>query len=271
MASTAKQNDVFRELPAFALSSEDSQDRQAHRKRAREIQAAAPARELGTIPAAPLSRDVAIHRSSESISSNHGPIPLDIFRPSTTTASPALLFLYGSFGLTPNYIPFIEHLAKRGYLVLVPHYFSRTGTIRARDNTYRFHFFPWLGSLIDAFGTVRSRPQVDSARIGLVGVSLGAALALSMGAQLPGIKAVVEFSGHIPAIAFLSSMPPTMIVHGGADKRVPVRPAINLAMTLKKRNIPCELVIYPGELHVIRQLVFGDAVRRATEFLAKYL
>jgi carboxymethylenebutenolidase len=212
-----------------------------------------------------------VQHFTESLPGDKGSLPIDIFRPNTRSQSPAVLFLYGALGLTQNYLPFLQYLVQQGFVMVVPHYFNPTGTVCARGSTSRTHFLPWLGSLIDVLGVMRTYPQIDSARIGVLGVSLGASLALSLGAQVPGLKAVVEFFGYIPRIALVSSMPPTMIVHGGWDKHVPVRSAITLALALKEKNIPCEMKIYPWERHVIRPLAFADAVKRAKDFLVEYL
>ena len=212
-----------------------------------------------------------ITHSVGSVSSDLGPISVDIFRSSARVRSPAVFFLHGAFGLTPNYLPLIRYLAGRGYLVFAPNFFSRTGTSWAKVEVSRENFFPWLGILIDAFGNLRSHDEVDPRRIGMMGISLGASLALALAAQLPGVRAVVEFFGHVPRLCLISAMPPTMIVHGGSDRHVHPRDALRLAESLRARSIPCELNIFPLQRHVIRGPAFLEAVKRTAEFLDTHL
>jgi dienelactone hydrolase len=212
-----------------------------------------------------------VMHSVESISRDLGSIRVNIFRPAPGEKRAAVFFLHGAFGLIPSYLPFIYPLVRNGYLVFAPNYFSPTGTSLARMEASRENFFPWLGTAIDAFGNLRSRNEIDCSRIATAGTSLGASLALALGAQLPGVRAVVEFFGHVPKICLVSSMPPTFIVHGGSDRHVPVRTAVRLAVVLKERNVPCELNVYPYERHVLRPRFFREAMKRATEFLRTHV
>jgi carboxymethylenebutenolidase len=203
--------------------------------------------------------------------SNFGPIPFEIFRPRASVRGPAILFVHGAFGLTPSYYPFIHHLVESGYVIVAPLYFARTGTVCGGPKEVEKHFFAWVGSLIDSMFELRSRADVDSSRVGIAGISLGASLSLALAAQCSGIKAVVEFFGEVPDLSLASLMPPTLIVHGGADRHVPLAKVLKLAHALRQRNTPCELEIYAGQRHVIGTIAFHHAMRQATAFFDKYL
>ena len=43
--------------------------------------------------------------------------------------------------------------------------------------------------------------------------------------------------------------PPTLIIHGDADKLVPIQQAELIIDKLKQANVPCELVVKPGAAH----------------------
>jgi carboxymethylenebutenolidase len=200
-----------------------------------------------------------------------GPVPFRIFRPAVTTRGPAIFFLHGANGLTPKYYPFIHHLTNCGYYIFAPLYFTPTGTLFAGRKAVGKHFFAWLGALIDAMFDLRSRAEVDSSRIGVAGISLGASLSLALAAQCSGIRAVADFFGEIPGISLVSLMPPTLVVHGAADRHVPVAKIFKLVHALRQQNTPCQLKIYPGERHVLRPVAFHHAMSQASAFFDLYV
>jgi dienelactone hydrolase len=210
-------------------------------------------------------------RSANALADTTGPIPFRIFRPAVTARGPAIFFLHGAYGLTPNYYPFINHLTNCGYRIFAPLYFTRTGTLAVGRKGVDQHFFAWLGALIDAMFDLRSRAEVDSSRIGVAGISLGASLSLALAAQCSGIKAVVDFFGEIPAMSLQSPMPPTLVVHGAADGHVPVAKIFKLVHALRQQNTPCQLKIYPGERHVLRPPAFHHAMSQASVFFDQYV
>lgn len=210
-------------------------------------------------------------RSANPLADTRGPIPFRIFRPAVTTRGPAIFFLHGANGLTLKYYPFINHLTNCGYYVFAPLYFTGTGTLFAGRKAANNHFFAWLGALIDAMFDLRSRAEVDSSRIGVIGISLGASLSLALAAQCSGIKAVVDFFGEIPAMSLVSLMPPTLVVHGAADGHVPVARIFKLVHALRQQNTPCQLKIYPGERHVLRPAAFHHAMSQASAFFDQYV
>ncbi len=65
---------------------------------------------------------------------------------------------------------------------------------------------------------------------------------------------------------------PTLILHGGADNRVPIGQAQELYMGLRKNNVPVEMVVFPREGHGFtepRHIL--DKMQRETAFIEKYL
>jgi dienelactone hydrolase len=210
-------------------------------------------------------------RSANPLADTTGPIPFRIFRPAATTRGPAIFFLHGAYGLTPHCYPFINHLTNCGYHIFAPLYFTRTGTLCAGRKAVDKHFLAWIGALIDSMFDLRSRAEVDSSRIGVAGISLGASLSLALAAQCSGIRAVVDFSGEIPAMSLVSLMPPTLVVHGAADGLVPVAKIFKLVHALRQQNTPCLLKIYTGERHVLRPAAFDHAMSQASAFFDKYV
>ncbi|WP_422678403.1 dienelactone hydrolase family protein [Bosea beijingensis] len=106
-------------------------------------------------------------------------------------------------------------IAGAGYNVLLPRYFEATGDQRARYGEIKSKFPVWL----EAIETITGDQQ---ARFAVVGFSLGGALALALAARDRRIKAVVDFFGFLPPGLERASLPPTLILHGDADRVVPV-------------------------------------------------
>jgi carboxymethylenebutenolidase len=165
-------------------------------------------------------------------------------------------------------------LAAQGFAVYVPHYFNRTETTRATDKaTIVRNFLPWAKTLWDTVSFVTRQPLVDADRIGLIGFSLGAYLALSVAAMDPRVQAVVEFFGGLPKeVKFLMRrLCPVLILHGDTDQIVLVEEAFDLQRLLEKKKIPHEMKIYPGVGHGFTGEVWRDAEQRTLCFFEKYL
>lgn len=165
-------------------------------------------------------------------------------------------------------------LAGQGFAVYVLHYFDRTGTTGVADKQTAIRHFPvWGKTVWDAISHVVRIPQVDPERIGLLGFSLGAYLALSVASVDTRVKAVVDFFGGFPKEMkfFMRRLCPTLILHGDADPTVPVEEAHHLQQMLEKRNVPYEMQIYPGIGHSFGGEIWDDARQRTLAFLQKYL
>jgi len=187
---------------------------------------------------------------------------------------PAVIGLHGSGGSYASLTEPAAHLAAQGFAVYIPHYFERTGTSEITDKESMVRHFPlWGKALWDAVGHVAGQGQVDPGKIGLVGFSLGAYLALSVASVDPRIQAVVDFFGGFPKEMkfFMRRLCPTLILHGEADPTVPVEEAHHLQQMLENRGIPYEMHIYPGVGHRFDGETCRDAGQRTLAFLRKYL
>ena len=191
-----------------------------------------------------------------------------------------------------------EKYARQGMAVLLVHYFDRTrgagaDLAAAQDYFRRFfdpelgqqpelaktmakHFQDWKDTVIQAVAYARAQPQVDSKRIALAGVSLGACVALSVAGQEDlRIAAVAEMFGCLPKNLHnsIQTMPPTLIIHGTLDKHVPVAQAHELREFLDARKAPCDFKVYEfGHCFEKAALVdILDVQSRLQAFFKKYL
>src|ERR1700712_1706921 len=114
---------------------------------------------------------------------SHGtPIRLNQAEPATDTLHPAIVYLHGSGGDTTFWPDRLApYLQKIGAAFYAPHYLDRTHNRQATPEIIfdGIHAPQWLETVVDTLDYVLSRPNVDPNRIALVGVSLGAFLALA--------------------------------------------------------------------------------------------
>ena len=216
-----------------------------------------------------------ITQSQASFESGGKGIRLDCFLPHVKGQRfPAVIGLYGSGGGHASMAEPASLLAGRGFTVYVLHYFDRTATTEIDGLQTIFRHFPiWMKTLWDAVSFVARQPQVDPGRIGLLGFSLGAYLALSDAAIDSRIQAVVEFFGGMPKEMklFTRRLCPVLILHGEQDKTVPVEEAYHLRQILERKQIAYEMQIYPDVGHGFSGEIWRDAGLRTVAFLERHL
>jgi carboxymethylenebutenolidase len=216
-----------------------------------------------------------ITQSELAFESGNKSIRLDCFLPTANGQRfPAIIGLHGSGGGHASMAEPASLLAAQGYAVYVLHYFERTGTTEIDGLATIARNFPaWMKALWDAVSFVSRQPTVDSQRIGLLGFSLGAYLALSASAIDSRVKIVVDYFGGFPKEMklFMRRLCPVLILHGEQDATVPVAEAYHLQQMLEKKQIPYEMKIYTGIGHGFSGEVWQDSGRRTLAFLNRYL
>jgi carboxymethylenebutenolidase len=206
--------------------------------------------------------------------------------PSAPGAHPAVILLHASISRGYGNEEFAERcrkLAAAGYYAMFLEYYSQAGPARPGDPPVSGQGFAawvnenfpvWTREITDGIDLLAQNPAVERDRIALIGQSLGAFLALAVGASEGGrVAAVIEYcggmnNGYIPMAA---NMPPTLILHGSADATVPVRYAYDLDALLTRYNRPHEIKIYPGAGHGLDPKTRADAWQRSLDFLRRYL
>jgi carboxymethylenebutenolidase len=267
---------------------------------------------LFAVLAAPLAAQPAkeeVRSQREEFTSARKVIAVERFEPAGPGKYPAIVFLHPLDGLETAYANIYRSNARdfaaRGYVVVLPHYFDRTGATEAevKANRGKFlpfakgaiisepdrkemeeHFSAWSETVCDAVAYTRGLANVKAERVGLVGCSLGGFLALSVAAREDQkIAAVVDFFGGLPEDkrAKVKKLPPVLVLHGDEDTVVSVKEAQALQTMLDARQLEGVVQIYPGVGHMFLDAKGGislkafpalcDANGRTIAFLAKYL
>jgi carboxymethylenebutenolidase len=256
-------------------------------------------------PAQPDKADAEIRPDVRHFRSGDKDIRAECFAPPGPGKHPVLVGLPGVNGIDApdaGYRAAARAAAGQGYVVLLVHYFDRTGAaaedMAAYGDLFRGYFRrkehtaeqarrmkelldSWAEVVKDAVAYARTLPNGDGERVGLVGFSLGGALALTAAARHDlKLAALVELFGTLPPELRrgLKKLPPTLIIHGEEDAIVPVEEAYLLIGLLSARKLPHEAEVYPGVAHMFlldgKTLQVGamlSAKGRTDAFLTKHL
>jgi len=216
-----------------------------------------------------------VERSADTFSSGGKTIRIDRFLPAGGKRVPSVIALHGSTGMEQSFSDQpARMLAAQGYAVFLLHYFDRTGTTDQPSPKQMHDLFPdWMATIADAITYTGDLLAVEKDCTALVGFSLGAYLALALGATDPRVKAVVDFCGGMPEelLATNPKLPPTLIFHGEDDRSVPIAEAHKIRHLAGRTGSICECKFYPGESHYLSTLTMIDAAQRVPVFLRKHL
>jgi dienelactone hydrolase len=126
-------------------------------------------------------------------------IRLERFSPTDAGRHPVVFLTYGAAGLTTRgdaLRDYARQLAGHGYVVYLIHYFDATDSATAGELPLSPSKFKlWTKALQDGITYAAKNPQADRHRIGVLGFSLGAFLALSESSQDSRVKVVCEYYG----------------------------------------------------------------------------
>ncbi|MGC8764129.1 MAG: dienelactone hydrolase family protein [Acidobacteriota bacterium] len=207
---------------------------------------------------------VEILRSRDRIPCGRDRVAVDVFRPALPGKRPAVILLHGTHGpgrAEKYYTQNAEELARSGYVALFLRYYDRGR--KGRGNRAQ-----WTETIEAALTYAASLPDVDGDRLALLGFSQGAFLALNDAPSDPRVRAVVAYYGGLSpgfVVPAKSAMPPTLLLHGTADRIVPVRRSLQTLAWLREEGRPADLVVYPGAGHGFCLNSRGGADRFATE------
>lgn len=172
--------------------------------------------------------------------------------PTAPGPHPAVILVPGSGGWRPGYTAFARALADSGFVALTLDYYAVTGRGSTRAEEMR-NWPMWQATIRNAITYVRSTAAVQGAPVAVIGFSRGAMLAISIGAHPPPIAALVDFYGagsdDDPPDSLIPRFPPLLILHGEADRNIPVAQAQRLHERVRAHGGEVEMHLYPGAAH----------------------
>jgi acetyl esterase/lipase len=173
------------------------------------------------------------------------PLYGDLYVPKGPARRPGVLVLHGGgfdSGDKSSMSRYAEDIAELGFVVF--------------NANYRYSPpYPKEAPMEDAetaLDWLRRRSFVLPRRVGVLGASAGATMALAM-ATYGMVRAAVSWSGACekltPAVTGVSS--PCYLAHSTDDPVVPVKDAEDMAAALRDADVPCRFDRLPGEAHGI--------------------
>lgn len=201
-------------------------------------------------------------------------VTIETFNPGVTGQMPAVIILHGADGMDEfgeQYREAGRQMAQAGYVAFVPHYLEGPAPEGSHSNPKLF--LHWVKIVNATVRYAAAQENVDPCRIAIGGFSLGGFLAAAVGAENPRVRAVAVFFGGVPEPVAKNArrMPPTLIIHGCCDTRVPVSEAYRLAQVLARLGTPYQIHTYPGQGHVFDESAQKDAAKKVLAFLDCYL
>lgn len=177
----------------------------------------------------------------------------------TDTKRPAILLIHDWTGLDEYEEMRSRMLAENGYAVLAMDMYGKNVRVKNHQEaaelsgTYGKDRALLRSRVATALHVLRSRPEVDPARIAIVGYCFGGMAAIEAALMAADIKAVVTFHAVLsfPTLANdVGNVKAAILVHhGGADKFVPEKQIQQLKAEFDKAKIQYRLVVYPGATH----------------------
>jgi carboxymethylenebutenolidase len=198
---------------------------------------------------------------------------------------PAIVVIHEWWGLNDFAKGKADGFAKQGYVALAVDLYR--GKVAADSDTAHqlMRGLPDDRAIRDlkaAVAYLRSRPDVDGAKIGSVGWCMGGGLSLNLAVAEPTLSGAVIYYGHLmtdPAtIAGLRV--PLLGNFGGQDEGIPVKDVEQLQAALKKLGKSVDFKIYPDAGHGFassrdpkthRPADAKDADERTVAFFARVL
>ncbi|MBM3526115.1 MAG: hypothetical protein FJX57_24455, partial [Alphaproteobacteria bacterium] len=219
-------------------------------------------------------------RTLKTFAHNGRQVRVEEFRPlpeiiSAVDGLSAVILLHGASGIRRGTLIYsqAQALAENGIVAYVLHYYDGMkggGRANARPSKYDER----KEIIENAVSYVQRSAELGERRIGLWGYSLGAFHALGLASQDQRIGAVAAVAGAMPRNVqreTIETMPPTLIVHGGRDRVVPVGRAKTTAAILDDVGADYVINILKSEAHVLKGKALTGTIEKVTSFFGERL
>ncbi len=184
------------------------------------------------------------------ITSGNLKYPAYLASPSDAGKKPAIVLIHSFNGLEQGYRNMSDNLAKDGYIVLAPQWqtINRTPRDEVQEQLIR-----------DSVTYLKSRPDVDPARLGLTGFCAGGRYTMLFLPQMPDFRSGVAWYGFPYSGGFANQSKPAdmigqlnapmLIIHGTFDQGSPIGDIYRYATELNSSSKYFELKAYYGQPH----------------------
>jgi len=175
------------------------------------------------------------------------------------------------FGLNSHMEDLCRRFAENGYVAAAPDFYHRNEGVRSVSYSDRERAFELANSITDAsvmsdidsvFEYLKSQPDVDDARLGIVGYCMGGRVAFLAACRIPELKTCVSFYGGgiasksrfqgltaIPLEEAESIQAPMFLAYGGQDQSIPPEHIQATTDRLTELGKNAEFQIYPDAGH----------------------
>jgi carboxymethylenebutenolidase len=203
-----------------------------------------------------------------------------VVRPPDPGPHPAVIMIHEFWGLRPEIVGKAEALAAEGYVVIAPDTFRGSSTSwlpRAIYQTIRSDPAQVATDLDAVFGWLATQPDVDPARVAIMGFCYGGRVSLQYSLHNPAIAATAIFYGMTETtsaeLATLNG--PVLGIFGGADQSIPADEVAALEANLQAADVPHTITVYDGQPHAfvgsIEEIRAGGPAQEAWDQLRGFL
>lgn len=241
---------------------------------------------LGLASLPTLARAATVAAEQITVGTDEGDMTIARFAAAGAAPRPAVLLLHGSRGLELNltaYERYANALQSAGIDCYLVRYMTEADARvvasvnrKEREAHEVARYDAWVKRVTAAITAVLARPE-GSARIGLLGFSLGGYVAAASAARDRRVTALAVLYGGMPDAmkSEVKHLPPLLELHGEADNNVPPQDGARLVQLGKDIGAEAEQVIYPGKKHGFdfadHDPATFDAIGRVTRFFEAHL
>lgn len=206
--------------------------------------------------------------------------PAYLAAPSEDGKKPAIVLIHSFNGIEPGYLTLTDNIAKEGYVVLSPQWqtFNRTPRDEVTEQLIR-----------DSAAYLKTRPDVDPARLGLTGFCAGGRYTMLFLPQIADFRSGVAWYGFPYSGGFANQSKPAdfveqlktpmLMIHGTHDRSSPIADIYRYATALNASSKYFELKVYQGQPHgfiiengeLSQGFVAQDAYREMVSFFDRTL
>jgi len=194
-------------------------------------------------------------------------LPSTLYLPQAAAGKvPAVIVMHGSAGVGGVERAVADRLVQDGIAALVVDWFTGRGITNTQGDQSQISFPSTAVDVLMAFKALAAMPEIDPARIGVVGYSRGATAQVMANsrnlAELwvgPG-RSLAAFAMYYPACnRYQEPLKPmagsVLILAGAGDTLTPPEPCKDYVAALGAAGVRAELAVYPDNAHAFDRLV----------------